>query len=103
MLARDVRECDVADFSLLAQPRQRSYRGLEGDSVIRGMELIDIDPIETQTLEAAFQRQAIPQHRPQLLIEKCELVVIHALNSDSRHALNWTMTGAWPHGGLIMG
>lgn len=53
VLACDVGESQVANFSLLAQPGQRFNRCLEGDCIVRGMELVNIDSVQAQTLEAA--------------------------------------------------
>src|ERR1700733_1024121 len=48
VLAGHVRESDVANLTLLAQPGQGFDRGFPGDGIVRSMELIDIDAIKTE-------------------------------------------------------
>jgi len=56
VLACDVGERDMTNFALLAHPGQRFNRCLEGDGIVGRVELVNIDSVEAQTLEAALQR-----------------------------------------------
>ena len=44
----------MADFSLLLELRNGFHRGVEGNGRIGDVELIDVDAVEAQALEAAF-------------------------------------------------
>ena len=54
VLLGHVGKAHMANLALLAQPGQCFHRSIVGDGRIGNMELVDIDAIETQTLETAF-------------------------------------------------
>src|ERR1700678_886468 len=56
VFARDVGEPHMANLALLAQFGQRFHGCLEGDGIIRSVELMNIDPVQAQAFETTFQR-----------------------------------------------
>ena len=54
VLERDVGERDVADLALLSEPRQGFHGGIEGDGRVGHVELVDVDALQAQALQAAF-------------------------------------------------
>src|ERR1700677_1956654 len=54
MLLGHIGKRDMANLALLAQAGQRFHRGVEGNSGVRDVELVNIDAIEAKALEAAF-------------------------------------------------
>ena len=54
VLERDVGESDVADFALLLEARDGFHGGVEGSGWVGDVELVDVDALEAQALEAAF-------------------------------------------------
>ena len=56
MLQSNVRQRHMTDLSLLAQPGQCADRGVEGHGGVRNVKVIDIDPVEAQAFQAAFER-----------------------------------------------
>src|SRR5258705_1025386 len=55
VFASHVRERDMTNFALLAQPGQRFHRSLERNGIIGRVELMNIDAIEAQTLHASLK------------------------------------------------
>ena len=56
VLKGHVGQGDVADLSLLLQAGQCFHRGVEGDRGVGNVELVDVDAIEMQAGQAAFDR-----------------------------------------------
>ena len=54
LVGGDVRKPDVADLAFVLQLHQRAHRFLEGNLGIGPMELVDVDLVHTQSLEAAL-------------------------------------------------
>ena len=46
----------MTNLTLLAQSGQCFYRSLEGDSIIGGVKLIDVDTVETQPFQTPLER-----------------------------------------------
>src|SRR5256885_11249914 len=53
MLLRDVGQCDQANLTFISQFGQSFHRGLEGHHWIWSVQLINVDAIQAQSLEAA--------------------------------------------------
>src|ERR1700723_1130559 len=46
----------MTDLALLAQPGQRFYGSFEGNCIVRSVQLIDVDALQPQPLQASFER-----------------------------------------------
>src|SRR5207253_7709662 len=56
LIDRDIRQSDMANLPFLPHLREFTDRVLKWNLGVRAMELIDVNPIEAQTPQAAFQR-----------------------------------------------
>src|SRR5712675_3448155 len=63
VLLRDVGQPNQANLAFVSQLRQRFHGGLKRDDRIRSVELIDLDTVQAQSLEAALHRLAKMRRR----------------------------------------
>src|SRR5260370_1481432 len=58
VLLRHVGQCDQANLSFVSQLGQSFYRRIEGHDWVWNVQLVNVDTVQAQSLEAAFNRLA---------------------------------------------